>query len=137
MANKSTQYGQPNGNIPHKLTVEELRKGAEASHEKHRQNKTWKQILDMLGEKQVRSQNNRKMLSAAQIPSDEQISDVAKMFILDSKSQAGDMKALELEAKIRGLFAPVKNLNENHNIDVTPLVDLTKRIKNGEVIDGE
>lgn len=121
----------------HKLTVEEQSAGGRKSVEVRRQKKTWKQILDMLGEKQVRSQNNRKLLSAAQIPEEDQISDVAKLFILDSKSQAGDMKALELEAKIRGQFAPVKNLNENHNIDVTPLVDLTKRAKNGELVDGD
>lgn len=116
----------------HKLTVEEASKGGKKSVEVRRQKKTWKQILEMLGEKKVRSNSNRKLLEAAGIGEEEQISDVAKLFILDSKSQAGDMKALELEARIRGTFSPVKNINENHNIEIKPLVDLTKRKKNGE-----
>lgn len=132
MANKSTQFGQPNGNTPHKLTVEEVRKGNKHSIESHRRNKSWKEILEIIGNMPVRSQGNRKMLSAAGIKEKDQIGDVAKMFILDSKSQAGDLKAQELEAKIRGLFAPIKNVNENHNLEYKPLVDLTNRTKNGE-----
>lgn len=116
----------------HKLSVEEQSAGGKKSVEVRRQKKSWKQILDMLGEKPVRSQNNRKLLTAANIPEEDQISDVAKLFILDSKAQAGDMKALEMEAKIRGQFAPIKNLNENHNIEYKPLVDLTERKKNGD-----
>ena len=60
MANKSTQYGQPNGNTPHELTVEEQRKGAKASHEKHRQNKSWADILKRLGDLPVKSEKNIK-----------------------------------------------------------------------------
>ena len=116
----------------HKLTVAEQSAGGKKSVEVRRQKKSWKQILEMLGEKQVRSKNNRNLLKAANIDEDEQISDVAKLFILDSKSQAGDLKALELEAKIRGQFAPIKSVNENHNVEYKPLVNLTERKKNGE-----
>ena len=116
----------------HKLTVAEQSAGGKKSVEVRRQKKTWKQILEMLGEKPVRSQNNRKLMTAAGIDEEEQIADVAKLFVLDSKAQAGDMKALELEAKIRGQFAPIKNINENHNLEYKPLVDLTERKKNGD-----
>lgn len=131
MANKSTQFGQPNGNIPHELTVEEQRKGAEASHEKHRQNKSWAQILERIGSLPVKSEKNKAIMRDAGITDEEMISDVQKLFRLNMKADAGDPKAIEMIAKIRGELKNV-NINENHNIEYTPLVDLTKRKKNGQ-----
>lgn len=116
----------------HKLTVAEQSAGGKKSVEARRQKKSWKQILEMLGGMEVKNKNYKNLMNAANIPENEQISDVAKLFILDSKSRAGDMKALELEAKIRGQFAPIKNVNENHNVEYKPLVNLTERKKNGE-----
>lgn len=117
MANKSTQYGQPNGNTPHELTVEEQRKGAKASHEKHRQNKSWADILKRLGDLPVKSEKNIKIMKDAGITSDELISDVQKMFILNKKADAGDLKAIETIARIRGELAPIRNQNENYEME--------------------
>lgn len=116
----------------YKLSVEEQSAGGKKSVEVRRRKKAWKQLLEMLGDKQVRGKNKKDLLASLGLPEDEQTSDVAKMFVLDSKAQNGDIKALELIAKIRGEFAPIKSVNENHNVEYKPLVDLTERKKNGE-----
>lgn len=116
----------------HEKAVENGRKGGIASGIAKRQHATWKEILEMLGEKKAKSKKIRELMTELKIPDDEQTSDVAKMFNLDLRSQSGDPKALETEAKIRGQFAPIQNVNENHNIEYKPLIDLTKRKKNGE-----
>ena len=130
MANKSTQYGQPNGNIPHVLTVEEQRKGAEKSHEKHRKNKTWSEILERIGSLPVKSEKNKAIMRDAGLTDEEMISDVQKLFRLNMRADSGDPKAIEMIAKIRGELRNI-NINENHNVEYKPLVDLTKRAKNG------
>lgn len=131
MANKSTQFGQPNGNPPHELTVEEQRKGAQKSHETHRRNKTWAEILERMGNLPVKSEKNKAIMRDAGLTDDEMISDFQKLFRLNMKADAGDPKAIEMIAKIRGELRNI-NINENHNIEYQPLVDLTKRKKNGE-----
>lgn len=131
MANKSTQFGQPNGNEQHQLTEEEVRKGGVHSGEARREKKTWAQILERIGSLPVKSEKNKAIMRDAGITDDEMISDVQKLFRLNMKADAGDPKAIEMIAKIRGELKNV-NINENHNIEYTPLVDLTKRKKNGE-----
>ena len=112
--------------------VKNGRKGGVASGVAKRKYNTWNDILEMLGAKKAKSKKIKELMKELGIPDNEQTSDVAKMFNLDLRSQSGDPKALETEAKIRGQFAPTKNVNENHNIEYKPLVDLTKRKKNGE-----
>lgn len=108
------------------------RKGGIASGIARKKKSEWKEILEMLGAKKAKSKKIKELMKELGIPDDEQTSDVAKMFNLDLRSQRGDPKALETEAKIRGQFAPTKNVNENHNIEYKPLVDLTERTKNGQ-----
>lgn len=115
----------------HQLTVEEQSKGGKKSGETRRQRKSWKELLDKLGQLPVASKNNAQMMKSLGLTDEEINSDMAKMYRLDLAAQNGDVKALELQAKIRGEFSPVKNVNENHNIDYKPLIDLTKRRKNG------
>lgn len=43
----------------------------------------------------------------------------------------------EIEGMMNQVYGYPKIMQENHNIEMKPLVDLTKRSKNGEVIDGE
>ena len=115
----------------HKLTVEEQSKGGIASGKAKRRNKSWAQILERIGSLPVKSEKNKAIMRDAGITDDEMISDVQKLFRLNMKADAGDPKAIEMIAKIRGELKNV-NINENHNIEYTPLVDLTKRKKNGE-----
>lgn len=108
------------------------RKGGIASGVARKKKSEWRDILEMLGAKKAKSKKIKELMEELGIPENEQTSDVAKMFNLDLRSQSGDPKALETEAKIRGQFAPIKNVNENHNLEYKPLIDLTERKKNGE-----
>lgn len=121
-----------------KLTQSEQRKiatqGGIASGEARRQKKTLKQIGDMIGGLNIKSEKNRAILRDAGINDDDMINDVGMMFRLNLKAQNGDTKAIELLSKLRG---QLKEQISAEVADVTPLVDLTKRVKNGEVIDGD
>lgn len=120
------------------LTTEKAReigsKGGIASGIARRQKKTLKEIGDMIGSLKVTSEKNKEIMRQAGIEDEDMINDVGAMFRLNLKAQSGDTKAMELLAKLRG---QLKEQISAEVADVTPLVDLTKRIKNGEVIDGE
>ena len=113
---------------------ENARKGGIASGKARRQKKTLKEIGDMIGSLKVTSEKNKEIMRQAGIQDEDMINDVGAMFRLNLKAQSGDTKAMELLAKLRG---QLKEQISAEVADVTPLVDLTKRIKNGEVIDGE
>lgn len=120
------------------LTTEKAReigsKGGIASGIARRQKKTLKEIGDMIGSLKVTSEKNKEIMRQAGIQDEDMINDVGAMFRLNLKAQSGDTKAMELLAKLRG---QLKEQISAEVADVTPLVDLTKRIKNGEVIDGD
>lgn len=113
----------------HKLTVEEQSKGGKISGEKKRQRKTLAQIGDMIGGLNIKSEKNRAILRDAGITDEDMINDVGMMFRLNLKAQQGDPKAIELLSKLRGQF---KEQIAAEVAEVKPLVDLTKRKKNGE-----
>lgn len=108
--------------------------GGIASGVARRQKKTLKQIGEMIGGLNIKSEKNRAIMREAGIEDEDMINDVGMMFRLNLKAQQGDTKAIELLAKLRG---QLKEQISAEVADVTPLVDLTKRVKNGEVIDGE
>lgn len=123
---------EQNLRVPSSEEAREIgRKGGIASGKARREKKTWAQILERIGSLPVKSEKNKAIMRDAGITDDEMISDVQKLFRLNMKADAGDPKAIEMIAKIRGELKNV-NINENHNIEYTPLVDLTKRKKNGE-----
>lgn len=113
----------------HKLTVEEQSKGGKISGEKKRQRKTLAQIGDMIGGLNIKSEKNRAILRDAGITDEDMINDVGMMFRLNLKAQQGDTKAIELLSKLRGQF---KEQIAAEVAEVKPLVDLTKRKKNGQ-----
>ena len=108
--------------------------GGIASGVARREKKTLKQIGEMIGSLDIKSEKNREIMRQAGINDEDMINDVGMMFRLNLKAQNGDTKAIELLAKLRG---QLKEQISAEVADVTPLVDLTKRVKNGEVIDGE
>lgn len=115
-----------------KLTASKQRKiasmGGKASVEKKRQRKTLAQIGDMIGNLDIKSPKNRAILKEAGIEDEDMINDVGMMFRLNLKAQSGDVRAIELLSKLRGQF------KEIHQAEITtpkPLIDLTKRKKNG------
>lgn len=124
MANPDTLVPQA-----HKLTVEEASKGGIASGKARRKRKTLAQIGDMIGGLDIKSEKNRAIMRNAGITDEDMINDVGMMFRLNLKAQQGDAKSIELLSKLRGQF---KEQISAEVADVTPLVDLTKRQKNGE-----
>lgn len=126
MANKQNLIPQA-----HVLTVEEQSKGGKISGEKKRQRKTLAQIGDMIGGLAVSSDKNREIMRQAGISDEDMIRDVEAMFRLSIKASAGDTRAIELLAKLRGQF---KEQISAEVAEVKPLVDLTKRRRNGEGI---
>lgn len=113
-------------------TPEELReitrKGGIASGEARRRNKTLKELGDMIGSLGIQDDKVRSVLAKAGIKDEDMIRDTGMMFTLAVKAQKGDARCAELLTKIRG------QLKEQQSIEVAevkPLVDLTKRKKNG------
>lgn len=104
-------------------------KGGIASGKARRQRKTLAQIGDMIGGLNIKSEKNRAILRDAGITDEDMINDVGMMFRLNLKAQQGDTKAIELLSKLRGQF---KEQIAAEVAEVKPLVDLTKRKKNGE-----
>ena len=121
----------PKNLIPqaHKLTVEEQSMGGKASVKARRQRKTLAQIGDMIGGLDIKSDKNREILRKAGITDEDMINDVGMMFRLNLKAQSGDTRAIELLSKLRGQF---KEQISAEVAEVKPLVDLTKRKKNGQ-----
>lgn len=114
-------------------TPEELReitrKGGIASGKARRHKKTLAQIGDMIGSLGVKSEKARAAMKQAGIEDEDMINDVAMMYRLNLKAQSGDTRAVELLSKLRGQF---KEQIAAEVTEVKPLVDLTKRPKNGE-----
>lgn len=112
----------------HVLTVEEQSKGGVKSGEARRRRKTLAQIGDMIGGLAVSSEKNRAIMRQAGISDEDMIRDTEAMFRLSIKASSGDTRAIELLAKLRGQFKEVQSVEV---AEVKPLVDLTKRAKNG------
>lgn len=122
-----------NGNLRPVRTKEEARErgrnGGIASGKARRAKKTISQIGDMIGGLDIKNEKNREIMRQAGITDEDMINDVGMMFRLNQKAQGGDTRAIELLAKLRGQF------KEHTSLEVTapkPLVDLTKRKKNGK-----
>lgn len=107
---------------------EKGRAGGIASGKARRQRKTLAQIGDMIGGLAVNSEKNREIMRQAGISDEDMVRDVEAMFRLSLKASSGDTKAIELLAKLRGQFKEVQSVEVS---EVKPLVDLTKRKKNG------
>ena len=118
----------PNENRTPKERRENARKAGIASGKARRRRKTLAQIGEMIGGLDIKSEKNREIMRKAGITDEDMIQDVGMMFRLNMKAQTGDAKSIELLSKLRGQF---RELTENHNVEYKPLVDLTKRKKNG------
>lgn len=119
----------PNSQRSPKEVRENGRKGGIKSGQVRRQRKTLAQIGDMIGGLDIKSEKNRAILRDAGITDEDMINDVGMMFRLNLKAQQGDTKAIELLSKLRGQF---KEQIAAEVAEVKPLVDLTKRKKNGQ-----
>lgn len=112
-------------------TPEELRemtrKGGIASGKARRAKKTLREIGDMLGGLDIKSEKNKQILRDAGVCDEDMVEDVAMMFQLRTKASKGDTKAIELLAKIRGQLAVEVKAEVQ---EFKPLIDLTERKNN-------
>lgn len=112
-------------------TPEELRemtrKGGIASGKARRAKKTLREIGDMLGGLDIKSEKNKQILRDAGVCDEDMVEDVAMMFQLKTKASKGDIKAIELLAKIRGQLAVEVKAEVQ---EFKPLIDLTERKNN-------
>lgn len=113
----------------HEEAVKNGQKGGINSGKARRQRKTLKEIGDMIGGLEIKSKKNREIMREAGIVDEDMINDVGMMFRLNLKAQSGDTKSMELLAKLRG---QLKEQQQVEVAEIKPLVDLTKRAKNGE-----
>jgi len=111
----------------HTLTVEEQSKGGVASGKARRAKKTLREIGDMLGGLDIKSEHNKAILRKAGVCDEDMVEDVLMMFQLKTKAGNGDLKAMELLAKIRGQLAVEVKAEVQ---EFKPLIDLTERKKN-------
>lgn len=105
------------------------RQGGIASGAARRRKKSLKELGDMIGSLKVKSEKNKAIMREAGIEDEDMIRDTAMLFILEAKAEKGDTNAIALIAKIRG---QLKEQVQAEVAEVKPLVDLTKRPKNGE-----
>lgn len=123
----------PENLIPqaHQLTVEEQSKGGTNSGIARKQKKTLKQIGDMIGGLDIKSEKNKEILKQAGIEEEDMINDVAMLFRLSQRAQNGEPKAIELLAKLRGqlkIDEPLANIQiQSVNINFGD-----KKVINGE-----
>lgn len=125
-----TRFNGSRPNPKHKLTVEDQRKGGAKSVEEKKLNHSFAAILEELGALPVKSEKNMAIMRDAGLAPEKMISDYQKLFRLNQKADAGDPKAMELVAKIRKQLTNY-NVNENHNYEMKPLVDLRVKKKDG------
>lgn len=104
------------------------REGGIASGVARRRKKSLKELGDMIGSLSVKSEKNKAIMREAGIEDEDMIRDTAMLFMLEAKAEKGDTNAIALIAKIRG---QLKEQVQAEVAEVKPLVDLTKRPKNG------
>lgn len=119
----------PNENRTPKERRENARKAGIASGVARRRKKSLKELGDMIGSLSVKSEKNKAIMREAGIEDEDMIRDTAMLFMLEAKAEKGDTNAIALIAKIRG---QLKEQVQAEVAEVKPLVDLTKRKKNGE-----
>lgn len=119
----------PNENRTPKERRENARKAGIASGAARRRKKSLKELGDMIGSLSVKSEKNKAIMREAGIEDEDMIRDTAMLFMLEAKAEKGDTNAIALIAKIRG---QLKEQVQAEVAEVKPLVDLTKRAKNGE-----
>lgn len=121
------------GNTPggHKLTSAESSKGGVNSGIAKRKRRNLKETLEYLATLKPSSKQVEDTLRQMGIPEEDINIGTAIAVKIMNGAQRGDHKAVREYMEGTGQKI-VKNVNENHNIEYPPLVDLTKRPKNGE-----
>ena len=81
--------------------------GGIASGKARRKQKTLKEIGDMIGGLQIKSEKTKAILRNAGISDEDLINDTVSMYSLSVKAAKGDPRAIEVWAKLRGQFKEI------------------------------
>ena len=104
--------------------------GGKANGAKRRQYSTLKKALEYIGSQKPTSEKIKQAMTQAGIPEDEQTNEMAGALRIVLGFVGGDHKSVQEYMKGTGQEI-TRNINENHNLEYKPLIDLTKRKKNG------
>lgn len=105
-------------------------KGGIASGKARRQYSTLKKALEFIGSQKPTSEKVLQAMDAAGIPKEEQTNEMAGALRIVLGYVGGDHKSVAEYMKGTGQEI-TRSINENHNVEYKPLIDLTKRKKNG------
>lgn len=111
----------------HELTLEDKKKGAEISNRKQ----GIMRLLDKYAQLKITDQELIDKMRDFGITDESLVNEGAIAVQIVSGAAKGDPKMIDTYLETTGQKV-THSINENYNADVTPLVDLTKRQKNGE-----
>lgn len=116
------------GNTPngHKLTLEEQKAGGRASVEARRQKKSLKELVEIIAGSAVKNDQNRATLERAGLEPNEMTQAALIAHNIVYGSAQGDHRSISEFLDITGQRI-TRNINENHNLEYKPLIDLTNR----------
>lgn len=110
--------------------VKNGKKGGVASGKARRQYSTLKKALEYIGSQRPSSEKIKQAMTQAGIPEEEQTNEMAGALRIVLGFVSGDHKSVSEYMKGTGQEI-TRSINENHNVEYKPLIDLTKRKKNG------
>lgn len=114
----------------HKLTVEEQSRGGTISGKNRQARKTYAELVKAFENSPVGSTSEQAKLKALGF-ADEDLTRKAE--VVAAQHQAAKEGSTKAATWLRETEeGKLKEVHENHNIEYKPLVDLTKRKKNGE-----
>lgn len=105
-------------------------KGGIASGEARRRKKMLKELLEEVAEKQVKNEKIRQTLADLGYEDEDMSIHLAIAVRIAMGALSNDHKSIAEFMDGTGQKI-IRNVNENHNIEYKPLIDLTKRKKNG------
>lgn len=114
----------------YRLTQEEAKRGGKKSGESRRRKRLLKDLLNMIGERQVVNEEIRQKMHELNIDEEDMINDTVIALAMYHEAEKGNVAAFNSIRDTKG--EKPHDVVETPNIEYKPLVDLTKRKKNGE-----
>lgn len=131
MTEKKAKLGKlKNDNKPHKLSADEARKGGKNSGETRRRKKTFRELIEQFGELEVKNPKIRRTMEELGVNPEEFTNDMAAVIGQYMQAQKGNTSAFLGIRDTKG-EKPVDKV-EQTVVAPKPLIDLTKRKKNGQ-----
>lgn len=115
----------------HKLTPEDQRKGAIAGAKKRKEQRDLLYYINLIANSKVNGEKNKEILARDGVPNEEQTKRALIAHNIVMGSAKNDHKSIAEFFDATGSRI-IRNINENYNIEMTPLIDLRKPNKDGQ-----